>query len=184
MGSGLVILGATVTTPSGAPRSLNSNQAAAFMQSWLPSSIFGKVANENPPKSLPVSRLSVRYTYVGANENPMVVLYASDGRVAWVGMPRQSLWAGAAVTSERWIRAPESPRTIAAFHGKLAAIPRPDTGPSTTNQSAANNAAKHKSTDGGTSSTTWALIGAVVMIAAAAVIGALRMRARPARRPT
>src|SRR5207237_8987081 len=122
---------------------------------WLPTSIFVHVGNEHPPPSLPVSRLSVRYTYGGASENPMVVLYASDGRVAWVGMPRQSLWAGAAVTSERWIRAPDSKKTMQAFAGKLAAIPVPGTGRSTTTPAAARDAAKRKSADRGTSTTTW-----------------------------
>src|SRR4051812_39832928 len=131
IGGSLVILGASVTSPSRATRTLNSDQAAAFMQTWLPSSIFGKVANENPPKGLRVSRVSVRYTYAGADEKPMLIFYASDGQVAWVGMPPQSLWPGAAVTSERWIRAPDSGRTMAAIAGRLSAIPRPES-PSTT----------------------------------------------------
>jgi len=183
IGSSIVILGASVTAPSGSTRTLNSNHAAAFMQTWLPTSIFGNIANENPPKSLPVSHLSVRYTYAGTSENPMVVYYASDGHTAWVGMPPQSLWFGASVTSERWIRAPDSAKTMAAFEGKLAAIPVPGSGTSTTTPTAAPDAANHSSGGGGTSSATWALIGAGIVIAAAAVVGALRLRGRSARKP-
>src|SRR5438046_10261449 len=36
IGNGIIILGANVTCPGTAPRQLDTTQAAAFVQSWLP----------------------------------------------------------------------------------------------------------------------------------------------------
>ncbi len=140
IGSGLRIQGATITGPCNPPkRELNSPQAAAFLQSWLPNAIFGKPTVQDPPSALPVCRVSVRYRVVDKQFPPMQVDYASDGKTAWVAMPRQDLWPGVFVSVHRWTVA--LPRAVAAFAGKVKPIPVA-TGPDVTAPSTSTPATK------------------------------------------
>jgi hypothetical protein len=185
IGSGIRILGATITAPDGSIRKLNSSQAAAFIQAWLPTSIFGKPVKQRPPAGVPIYHISVPYTYLYGSQTtqPMRVLFAEQGQSAWVGMPPQALWPGAYVPTESWLVAPE--RTTPAFEGKLEPIkvadaPPPAT-PPTTAKGADRAAAPHKSSSS-TPTAVW--IGLAVLLAVLAGAGGIfltsRSRARTA----
>src|SRR5208282_645336 len=63
---GLQIIDASVTgngPESG--RTLDSSQATAFVQAWLPESVFGTPPFEDPPSTLPVYEVDVAYKYLG-----------------------------------------------------------------------------------------------------------------------
>jgi hypothetical protein len=136
IGNSLTVQGATITGPCiRAKRELNSPQAAAFVQSWLPNAIFGNPTVQDPPSALPVCRVSVRYMAAGKAFPPMQVDYASDGKTAWVALPRQALWPGFFVSSHTWTVA--LPTAVAAFAGKgkpvpVATGPPPTSTPTTT----------------------------------------------------
>jgi hypothetical protein len=166
---GLEFLGGTITgNGPQAGRKLDSGQATAFVQAWLPDSVFGSPPFENPPATLPVYQVEVDYKYL-RTLGSMTINYASDGTSAWVSMPPQSLWPGVVVTQERWIKAPD--RTVAGFEGRLT----PQTVPTvpTTSQSLA-----ASPTSNGSSSTTLLLViaGSVVLVAGIAILG-IRRRA-------
>ncbi len=171
--SGVTVTGAAIQTPGAPDRSLDANQATAFMQSWLPDSVFQKIPQSRPPKSLPVARLVVSTKYQG-RDIPMTVYYASDPTTAWVGMPPQNFgWAF--VQSERWIAAPQSKRVMAAFLGKLQPVRPPPAPPTTTTTTLP---PKHSSSG---SAAPWLLLGGAAVVAAGGV-AAWRLRA-PGRRP-
>jgi hypothetical protein len=186
IGSGIRILGATITAPDGAIRKLDSNQAAAFIQAWLPTSIFGKPVKQRPPAGVPIYHISVPYTYLYGTQKaaPMRVLFAVQGTSAWVGMPPQALWPGAWVATEWWLVAPE--RTKPAFEGKLQAVKvadaPPPTTPPTTAKGTERAAPAHKSSSS-TPTAVW--IALVVLLAVLAGAGGIffltsRSRARTA----
>jgi hypothetical protein len=169
---GLAILDGSITgngPESG--RALDSSQATAFVQAWLPESVFGSPPFEDPPPTLPVYQVEVDYKYLGTLGS-MTINYASDGTSAWVSMPPQSLWPGVVVTQQRWILAPD--RTVAAFEGRLAPVPLPKALP--TSHKAAAAVVSH-----GQSSTTPSLVIAVLAVLVVAAIGILLIRRRSAR---
>ena len=126
--AGVTITGAVVRTPGQPTRNMDANQATAFMQMWLPDSVYEKLPAARPPAGLPITHLDISSTWNGATD-PIVVLYASDGAHAWVGMPPQNLgWA--VVGSEKWIQAKQEAKLIQAFAGKLSPVTTP-TSPTT-----------------------------------------------------
>jgi hypothetical protein len=171
--TGISVVGAVVNTPGAKPRTLDANQATAFMQTWVAYSVFQNPPNERPPSSLPVSRLSVTTDSQGT----LLIFYASDGTNAWVGAPAPDA-AAKPPNNEKWIRAPEPQRTIAGFEGRLAPIrtslPVQTTTTSTTAAPSTTKATK-SSDNGG----LWALValGAAVIVAASAML-AVRGRRR------
>ena len=178
IGSQIVIYGATVTCPGQAARQLDATQAAAFMQSWLPASIFGKVTTANPPSSADVCKLVVADSWEGGPKTTMTALYATQGNNVWVGMPPQTLGNGAYVQQERWIQAPFTQRTKEAFagHGQLVPVASDTTAPPTT----AAPTASHTST-GGSGSSGWIIAVVVVLVlASVAAVGAVFWRRRHA----
>jgi hypothetical protein len=171
--AGVTVEGAAVHSPGAPDRSLDANQATAFMQSWLPDSVFQKIPQSLPPKSLPFSRVIVTTRFHGQNL-PVTVFYASDGTTAWIGMPAQSFgWA--IVQSEKWIAAPQGKRVMAAFQGRLQPVRSPPPAPTTTTTTLP---PKHSSSG---SAVPWLLLGGAVVVAVGA-LAAWRMRA-PGRRP-
>jgi hypothetical protein len=149
------------------------------MQFWLPDSVFKQIPNVKPPRNLPISHLTVT-TVWRTNQEPLKVLYASDGTTAWVGMPPQSFgWAG--VNSERWIAAPQSHKVIEAFAGKLQPVRPPPA--STTTPSSTTRPKTTAATDGGSgSSAAWWLVGGAAVVVAGALILTLRRRSASAPR--
>ncbi len=182
IGNGIVILGAKVACPGSAPRQLDTTQAAAFVQSWLPSSIFGKVSSEKPPSSLPICHLAIGDRWLSPKAGELRVYYASDGNNVWVGMPPQTIGAGATVDSERWIRSPFADRTKAAFegHGTLTPVATaPSTTVSSPRKTSANDA---KSRDGGSFSWGWLialLVAAIVVVGGVITMVSRRRRSSP-----
>lgn len=159
---GLEILGGSITgNGPQAGRSLDSSQATAFVQAWLPDSVFGSPAFQDPPSTLPVYQVDVGYRYQGTLGS-MTVITASDGTSAWVSMPPQSLWPGVVVTQQRWIVAPD--RTVAGFEGRLTPASVPTV--PTSHESAA------PAASGGSTSTSAVLViaGAVVVAAAVCIV--------------
>ncbi|MDQ1457809.1 MAG: hypothetical protein QOH28_3429, partial [Actinomycetota bacterium] len=177
--TGISVVGAVVNSPGAKPRTLDANQATAFMQTWVAYSVFQNPPNERPPSSLPVSRLSVATDSQGT----LLIFYASDGTNAWVGAPNADA-AAKPPNNEKWIRAPEPQRTIAGFEGRLAPtrtpLPLPTTTTSTTTApgttAAPSTTKATKSSDNGG---LWALValGAAVIVAASAIL-AVRGRRR------
>ena len=172
--TGISVVGATVNSPGAKPRTLDANQATAFMQTWFAYSVFQNPPNERPPSSLQVSRLSVTTDSQGT----LLILYASDGTNAWVGAPAPDA-AAKPPNNEKWIRAPEPERTIAGFEGRLAPtrtplpVPTTTTTPSTTTSPRTTKVTK--SSDNGA---LWALValGVAVIVAASAILAVRRRR--------
>ena len=174
--SGVTVTGAVVHTPGAPDRKLDANQATAFMQSWLPDSVFEKIPQSLPPKSLPMARAIVTTRWQG-RDLPVTVFYVSDGTTTWIGMPKQSFgWAF--VQSDKWIAAPQSTRVTAAFQGKLQPVRSPTSVPTTTTTTTTTAPPKHSSSG---SAVPWLLLGGAVVVAAGG-LAAWRMRA-PGRRP-
>jgi hypothetical protein len=161
---GLEILGGSVTgNGPQAGRSLDSSQATAFVQAWLPDSVFGSPAFQDPPTTLPEYQVEVSYRYQGTLGS-MTVNYVSDGTSAWVSMPPQTLWPGVVVTQQRWIVAPD--RTIAGFEGRLT----PESVPT------AHESAAPAASGGSTSTPELIVIAGLVVLAAAICILLIRRR--------
>ncbi len=176
IGGQIFVQGATITGPCvRAARELNSPQAAAFVQSWLPNAIFGKPTVQDPPAALPVCRVSVRYTVAGQRFAPMKVDYASDGKTAWVALPRQNLWPGVSVTVHRWTVA--LPSAVAAFAGKGKPVTAPTSTstPATTGNAAPAPVGSSGSDDSGA---LWIIVALVVGIGLLAAVGYAVVRRR------
>jgi hypothetical protein len=177
---GITANGATVTTPGAKPRTLDKDQATAFMQTWLAYSVFKNPPQEHPPAGVPISRLNVAMVQ-GGQPSPLLIFYATDGIRVWVGAPAPA--PAAPPNDQKWIRVPKPKETSAAFAGKMAPIcTDPVTATSTTAPAATTTvglAAKPtgKSSDGA----PWALIvaGIVVVVGGGSVV-ALRSRRRAA----
>ena len=114
---GVRATGAKVTTPGAEPRTLDKDQATAFMQTWLSYSVFDNPPQERPPAGVPVSRLNVALDESGT-PNTLVIFYATDGTKVWVGAPA----AAPPPNNERWIRVPKPEQTTEAFAGNMAPI--------------------------------------------------------------
>jgi hypothetical protein len=174
--TGISVVGAVVNSPGAKPRTLDANQATAFMQTWVAYSVFQNPPNERPPSSLPVSRLSVATDSQGT----LLIFYASDGTNAWVGAPNADA-AAKPPNNEKWIRAPEPQRTIAGFEGRLAPTRTPLPLPTTTTTAPGTTAAPSttKATKSSDNGGLWALValGAAVIVAASAIL-AVRGRRR------
>jgi len=175
IGSHINIFGAKVTCPHQPARQLDATQAAAFMQSWLPASIFGQVTSENPPAGTAVCRLVVTDVWQGGPKTTLTALYATQGDNVWVGMPPQSLGPGAYVQTERWIRAPFAQRTKDAFlgRGQLEPGASDTTAPPTT----AGSTARSTTNDSGSSAGVIIAVVVIVLVLAAGV-GAIFLRRR------
>lgn len=175
IGSGIVILGATVTCPGQPARSLDSTKAAAFMQTWLPYSIFGHAPDETPPSQLAVCHLRVADQWQSPHNRTLIVYYATDGTDAWVGMPSQDVADGVYVSKERWIRSPSPQQTRAAFegHGKLipVAVPSTTTAATTTTSVHSSTGATHQ-----TSATPWIVLAAIAILVGALGVVLFRYR--------
>jgi hypothetical protein len=174
LAAGLLILGGTITgSGPESGRTLDSGQATAFMQAWLPDSIFGSPPYQNPPSNLPVYDVEVQDKYLGTL-NTMTVDYVSDGKSAWISMPPQSLWPGVIVTQQRWILAPD--RTVAAFEGHVAPVPVRQ-GKGTQRIGITANPPNSATTSQGSLSTAWILvIAGVVVVGSGVAIMVVRRR--------
>jgi hypothetical protein len=116
---GWFIHDATASCPQKPTRHLDSNHAAAFIQSWYIATIYGTLTQENPPATLPVCNFKARDTI---NGDPFTfrAFYATNGKKAWVGLPPQTIGPGAIVPAEKWFVA--TPRATPAFLGKVPFI--------------------------------------------------------------
>ena len=173
---GVKIGPALVVTPGKPNRHLNADQATAFIQSWLPSSIYLHLPAVKPPVGVPVSKLYMTTTYAGVG-TCITAWYAAQGTSAWVGMPAQSLgWAS--VQHDTWIAAPIEQRTIAAFAGHVKPIA--ESAPPTTTTTPAKSPDKAAGTGGSSSSSTalWIVIPVIVILAGLGVWLLVKSRGR------
>jgi hypothetical protein len=175
---GMKATGATVRTPGAKPRTLDKDQATAFMQTWLAYSIFAKPAQERPPAALPVSRLNVA---VLGNGQPtsLLIFYASDGTNAWVGAPAP--FPAPPPNDQKWIRVPRPKQTIAAFAGRMAPICTDPVTTSTTNAATATTVGGAAKSNGTASDdgALWALIvGGMVIVGGGAFVVTRILRRR------
>jgi LPXTG-motif cell wall-anchored protein len=120
IGGGNRFTSAVITTPGEpAPRTFSAYQAATFVQSWLAYALFGqKPTVQDPPPTLPVSRVDVRGQWGdGTTPGTVTVYYASDGTTAWISFPDQdaSPEPYTPPPPSHWFVAP--PRVIQAFNG-------------------------------------------------------------------
>jgi hypothetical protein len=178
---GVRATGATVVTPGAKPRTLDKDQATAFMQTWLAYSVFEKPPQEHPPAGLPISRLTVAMVQ-GGQTSPLLIFYATDGTRVWVGAPAPA--PAAPPNDQKWIRAPKPKETSAAFAGKMAPICTDPVTASSTTAPAATTTVGQAAKASGKASDEGALLalivaGIVVVVGGGAVV-ALRSRRRAA----
>jgi hypothetical protein len=103
---------APVTCPGQAPRVLTSEQAATFLQSWLPDSLYRNLPEQKPPANLPKCTITMRLTVGGTDQPNLLVYYVSDGHSAWISS-----------NEGRWVIAPQSQRVILSFEGRGTYLP-------------------------------------------------------------
>lgn len=161
---------ALVTTPGKPDRTLTGDQATAFIQSWLPSSIYEHLQNVPTPHA-PISHLYMNTSF-GGTITCITAWYAANGSNTWVGMPAENL-GFASVPTNTWILAPIPARTIGAFEGKVKPIPVP-TGTTTTTVAGKAAAADSSSSS---SSSTWLFV-AIPAVILAGLGGWLLVRGR------
>ncbi len=164
--AGWDILGAKVTCPGSAPYTMAPQPAAAFMQSWLPDSIFNKsIIKEKPPANLPVCTVAVDEIQSGTHDT-LNIYVANNGTLAWVG-----------ADTGRWIRAPQSERVINSLAGKGTYVPPPAPAPTTTTTTKkADPTAKHSSS--GSSAWPWVLLVLGIVVVGGGGAYALTRRGR------
>jgi hypothetical protein len=172
------VLDATVTRPGTPPKHLDSKQAAAFIQSWYFATLYGTLTEQKPPASLPVHTFKANeringgpFTFTG--------LYVTNGKKAWVGLPKQVIGPGAFVPVPKWYIAP--PRAILAWQGKVGPLPAAGVA-TTTTKPATKRAAVVPETKASGSSAGWVVGGiavAVLALVAIAVFVRTRRRATP-----
>jgi hypothetical protein len=127
---GEAITGAVVdgSGPLGGGRQLDAYQAAAFLQGWLPSSLVVSPVFQDPPAEADRYTMTFSIHSVvpvpGNSEAPresdstFIVNYATDGTSAWISLPEEELWPGAAVVppqSDKWFVVDQP--VIDAFEG-------------------------------------------------------------------
>jgi hypothetical protein len=175
--TGMNALGATVSTPGAKTRTLDKDQATAFMQTWLAYSVFDSPPQERPPANLPVSRLTFNLLEDGQPAT-LLIFYASNGTKAWVGATAPT--PAPPPNDQKWILAPKPAETIAAFAGTMAPIcVDPTTSASTApaTPTTLTVAVKHTGTSSD-SGTPWILIIVGVLVVAAGAVAATRVRRR------
>ena len=171
---GFSAAGATVTTPGAKPRTLDKDQATAFMQTWLAYSVFGKPAQERPPPQLPISHLNVAVVENG-RPTSLLIFYASDGNNAWVGAPAPA----PPPNDQKWIRAPRPEQTIAAFAGTMAPICTPTTPTSTLKATTATTVGHGATGASSGNGVPWALtVGGIAIVAGGALVATRSLRRR------
>jgi cobalamin biosynthesis Mg chelatase CobN len=172
IGNGLAFTSAVITSPADPnPRTMNNYQTAVFVQSWLPTALYGKPEIENPPANVPVYRVDITGTW-GSQPGltgKQTVYYASDGTKAWVSYPQNQ---DVTMTPTEpppgpatWFVPPH--RVIDAFNGTAQLV-------ETSGVDNANNPAGQvvKQPDSsGSSSTPWIVYAIVVGAAVVIIVG-------------
>jgi hypothetical protein len=164
--------GASISSPANPAtptRNLNGYQTAVFVQSWLPTAIYGKPQIQDPPANAPVYRVDIMGTWGGdaPQAGNQTVYFASDGTTGWLSYPQGQEVTPTPVEPapqpSNWFVAPQ--RTVDAFNGKGTLVDTAGTQEANTPRTpvAANGGSSSSS-----SSTSWWLY--VLVIAAAIVI--------------
>lgn len=181
---------AVVSAPGQPDRVLTDREATAYLQTWVPYSVFATPAQELPPADLPVTKIVVTQRDENG-EAPLNLLFSSDGTSAWVGAPSGQ---PPPEPPEKWIRAPSPDETIAALNGELEPIcveqPAATTSSATSGSTVAPTADTSGSTatsatasedsgdDGGVGVLTVVLVALGAAVAGAGVTAWLRRRGR------
>ena len=159
---GWFVLDGTAKCPGQAARHLTGKHAAAFIESWYLASILGTLTEAKPPASLPKCTFLAR-DRINGGPFQFRAFYVSQGKKAWLGLPRQGIGPGAYVPVEKWYIA--TPRATPAWLGKLDPLPKAV--PTTTTI-----APPAKDTSSGSSSAPWiiAVVAGVALLGAGAVV--------------
>jgi hypothetical protein len=164
-----------LVTGGGQPdRTLSSDEAAAFTQSWTPIAIYGTPEFEVPPADTPTYSVSVDYVAfdVAGTEGTDTILvnFATDGVSSWIALPEQALFASFSVAADqanKWFKGNQI--VIDAFNGKLQPQPVDQPSESTTTL--------QKSVSAPSESSPVLLI-VVIVVAAAVIIAAVILGGR------
>lgn len=115
--------GAIVTGGGQPPRTLDSDQAAAFSQAWLAIAFYATPTIEEPPAGTPTYLVTTSYvTSDQQGENRINV--ATDGASIWLSLPAQLVFLGISVAEDQadiWFQG--SPTVLQAFNGDLRPEP-------------------------------------------------------------
>ena len=166
---GWVIVKGEVTGPGlDHPRQLNANQAAAFIQAWYGSTIYGTLPIVARPTGVDIFTVTIT-DYINNTPQKFIAFYAERGSDILVGMPPQTIGGGAFVPEEKWFSA--APRAKLAFEGKVdpipTVLPSSTTIPSSTTTVHATNTSSGKSKSSSAGPIVAAVAGGVVVIGAA-----------------
>lgn len=167
IGDGFAFTGAVVTSPGEEPVEHDAMYAAVWVQSWLPTSIFGEPALQGPPPELPVHRLEVSGQW-GFTPGTLTQYFATDGETAWVALPANQTPTTEPVTPPEpadWFVA--EPRVIGAFNGTEELVPTAGTEAPTefpTAEEIEERAAAAADADDDSSAVPWIIGGGVVVL--------------------
>ena len=126
IGDNLYFSGAVITPGDGsAVRSLSAYQTAAFVQSWMPTALFGGPQSiAAPPKDVPVTRVDVSGQWGPGNLGVHTIYYATSPEGVFVSWPQEQAVVaapgGPPPPQEDWFRA--LPRVTDALAGKAELI--------------------------------------------------------------
>jgi hypothetical protein len=177
----MTVTGATITRRGEAARRLDARQAYAFLQTWLPYSIFGGAPQEVPGPEVP--RWTVVVDTPGANQlGNLTVFVASDGTDVWVGSRNNT-----PPPPEKGIKVFDADKTLASMDGRIEPTcnaPGPDTSvastttpsPTTVDGPGGDDEGAAAGGDGGTSAMTVGLVGVGSALAGALIVLVLRRR--------
>lgn len=163
IGNGFSFTGAVITPPAGEdPRTLDAYQAAVFVQSWLPTSIFGKDVRKDPPPDLPVYQIDIMGNWAGP-VGTITVYFATDGTTPYVAFPQDQPVAtepgGPPPLPADWFVPPA--RVIDAFNGDAELVDTAGTQTTTTTPESGGAPSDDSSTSSGW---TWAAIAAAGVV--------------------
>lgn len=174
------VTGATITRAGEPTRQLDALHAYAFLQTWLPYSIFGNAPQDVPGPQIP--RWTVVVDTPGGNlSGNITVFVASDGTDVWVGSPNNT-----PPPPEKAIKVADAAKTLASMDGLVEAtcnaptqtsLPETSTPEaSTPSAGTATTAANSDRGDDGSGALTIVLVALGGALAGAAAVVALRRR--------
>ena len=182
IGDNLWLTGAVITPADGPTRTLDAYQAAVFVQSWLPTAIYGgNDILQDPPPELPVNRVDISGQWGPGNIGWQTVYLATDGTSPYVSWPQDQPLAtepgGTPPPPADWFLG--EARVLDAFNGEAELIDTQGTRDATSTTTVPGETAETATdTDGSSSGGVWAVIGAAIL--AAGVAAAFLMRRRSA----
>jgi hypothetical protein len=180
IGDDFFFTSAVITTPGeAAPRTFDAYHAAVFAQSWLGEAFFGKPTKQDPPATLPVSRVDLTGTW-GNLTGTMSAYYASDGTTAWLSFPDGQTPVNGPLNPpppSNWFIGSEN--VIPAFNGTATLIPTVGANEATSIPHAAAPGESRTGSSGSSSSAIWWVLVAGLIIVGVGAFIVFRRRRTP-----